>query len=1353
MTVLQDICGVCGADSSFDLSDGAALRREARCTHCGATVRNSDLAKVIVELFAAGRKSLRESLDLLAKLRILEAGTGGVIHDILSPLPGYHCFEFFDDIQPGQMKDGKRCEDLRALTYPDALFDLVITQDVLEHVDGTESAFAEIFRVLRDGGRHVFTVPLHEGHTTLSRQGLPNVFHADPVRAEGTRVCTDWGDDLPAIADAAGFRTSFRKMHEFYPAEQITWIGERGDATATEEPVHFRYNSVVIVSEKSATAAFTGERFIPGKTEASLQAEHEQRYRWARQFAAGKRVVDVACGEGYGSDLLAAVAQDVLGVDIDAATVESARRRYGRANLDFRTGSVTAIPVADASVDLLVSFETLEHVSESDQAAFVGEIRRILKPGGFAIISTPDRVNYSERMDYRNEFHIHELSRTEFTTLLEQSFARVKIFAQRQEVAMLLSGPGMTTLLPMEAEAALAANARYLVALCGDTVLPVASTGSIVFEPDDERYRQQRRILQLQSEVEELATWGRKLDAEAIELRDEVQRRGEWGLRLDAEIRQKDARILELQEEVRRLGECRGGQEASAGATQPRSSELQDFVPKMNSDAAREMDARWQKGLDAQVRHLQALQQEKIRQIGELRRQFDQDQTILARNAKLIRVSDAARSAASLVVRASRFAWLAAPHCTPANLAKFNRKAKTEGLPHAMNRVYRFVAERSEALRPNPATTQPLPSLDIPACERPLVSVIVPVHNQLNYTVRCLEAIRDNTRSLVYEVIIGDDASTDETRMMAQIAPNVRVVRHETNLGFVGNCNAAAKVARGQFLFFLNNDACVQPGWLEPLLDLMRRDQSVGIVGSKLVYPDGRLQEAGGIYWRDGSAWNYGRYDDPEKAPYNYVRNADYISGAAIMVRRELWAAVGGFDVRYAPAYCEDADLAFEARRHGYKVLYQPMSVVVHHEGISHGTDEDISSAKRALMEANVAKFREKWKQTLEAEHFANGQDLLAARDRSAGQKVMLVIDHYVPHFDRDAGSRCMYDYLKLFLKMGLHVKFIGDNFFRHEPYTQHLQQMGIEVLYGNEYVEGWKDWVSNNAHRLDYVFLNRPHIATKYLDYLRAHTKAKILYYGHDLHFMRSRRAAEVTGDATMLQEADHWERIERELFAKCDVIYYPSTVETAMVREMVPQAVARTIPLYLFSPAGEGHEVGMKSRRDLLFVGGFAHAPNKDAVLCFASEVLPEVQRRIPGVRLVIAGSNPPDEVLALACEQVIVTGAVPDNELRQLYLHSRVTVVPLRFGAGVKGKVCESLHYGCPLVTTSIGAEGLPDISAVAWVRDTAADFGAAIVEAYLNDEMAMERARAGQAYAKKHLSEAAALAVIGQDIDPN
>lgn len=645
-----------------------------------------------------------------------------------------------------------------------------------------------------------------------------------------------------------------------------------------------------------------------------------------------------------------------------------------------------------------------------------------------------------------------------------------------------------------------------------------------------------------------------------------------------------------------------------------------------------------------------------------------------------------------------------------------------------------------------------LGKLRFPYEENPTVSVIIPVYNQIHYTYLCLASILEHTKDVSYEVIIADDVSTDATEHLSEFVEHVTICRGETNLGFLRNCNHAAKAARGRYVMFLNNDTQVTEGWLSSLVQLIESDQTIGMVGSKLVYPDGRLQEAGGIIWSDGSGWNYGRLDNPDKAEYNYVKDVDYISGAAILLSRALWEQIGGFDERFAPAYCEDSDLAFEVRKAGYRVVYQPLSKVIHFEGISNGTDVNGSGLKRYQVE-NSEKLKDKWKEEFKNQCVNTGNpNPFRARERSMGKPIILVIDHYVPTFDKDAGSKTTYQYLKMFLKKGYVVKFVGDNYLHEEPYTTILQQMGIEVLYGQDYLTGIWDWLDRNGREISVAYLNRPHIATRYVDYIAEHTDIKIIYYGHDLHFLRELREYELTGEPKKKSESEYWKSIEFTLMRKAAVSYYPSYVEEEAIHEIDESIHVKAITAYVYEDFLEELNEDFEKREGLLFVGGFAHPPNADAVLWFAREVFPLIREKM-NVNFYVVGSRVTDEIKAL--EQpgsgISVKGFVSEEELSALYQNCRIVVVPLRYGAGVKGKVVEAIYNAAPIVTTSVGSEGIPGVEDVLVVRDEPAEFASAVTELYSDTQRLRELGRKTQDYIKNHFSVDAAWDVIRDDFE--
>ncbi|WP_447962848.1 glycoside hydrolase family 99-like domain-containing protein [Nitrospira sp. Ecomares 2.1] len=687
---------------------------------------------------------------------------------------------------------------------------------------------------------------------------------------------------------------------------------------------------------------WTGERYVPGVI-GDIELEHLHRYYLARELAVGKDVLDIACGEGYGSAVLAEVARNVVGVDVSEEVIRYAAERYQRSNVQFKHGACDHIPLPDASMDLIVSFETLEHHDVHHE--MMREFVRVLRPDGLVLISSPDKAEYSDKPQFVNSFHVKELYFEEFQELLLNYFGHAQFYGQRVRYGSCIG--------PLHNASTPPANFRlsqgrahkflsipepvYFVAIVGNGELPVLPSG--IFVPEVPEYWHQH--LALQAGIEERDQQLSHLQSQLLSATAEHARVLE---ERDQRLNNLYARLLTKEEELRCI---------HSSLLWRNISKVRILRERLCPEGSRRGRAcasfvHWLKGSGGSGN-------------SNVKSNGGSLDRILVVAKSMVPVSSHRKHqlVAFVFSRFGSFFQQTASYRRwkdtqlPALKESGNLDCLTQGPPRKMPSLIQLGPGGVTAL---------VQSFNFTDVNQPLVSIVIPVYNHLEYTVCCLASILKHVPQCSFEVIVVDDGSQDETSNILSTIDNIRYCRNEDNVGFLRSCNTGASLARGQYLLFLNNDTQVLEGWLDELVNTFQEQSDVGLVGSKLLYPNGVLQEAGAIIKPDGSAELVGLNGDPDRPEYNVVREVDYCSGASVLIEAEVFKALGGFDDIYAPCYCEDSDLAFRVRKEGKRVFYQPRSVVIHHLSVS---TNDSRHEKTPLVARNVNTFVQRWSDEL----------------------------------------------------------------------------------------------------------------------------------------------------------------------------------------------------------------------------------------------------------------------------------------------------------------------------------------------------------------------------------------------------
>ena len=577
-------------------------------------------------------------------------------------------------------------------------------------------------------------------------------------------------------------------------------------------------------------------------------------------------------------------------------------------------------------------------------------------------------------------------------------------------------------------------------------------------------------------------------------------------------------------------------------------------------------------------------------------------------------------------------------------------------------------------------------NLTVPASDSPVLSVLLVFYNQAHLSLLCLRALLENA-DVALELIVVDNASSDRTGELLDRLENVKLVRNEENLGFVKAVNQGAKLAETDFLLLLNNDAFIEPGALGAALGVLRADATAGAVGGRIEALDGKLQEAGNIIWRDGSCAGYGRGENPADGAFRFRRVVDYCSGAFLMFRTALFRELGGFDEAFAPAYYEESDFCLRLAQRGLHTIYEPAVKVRHYEFASTGG----MKAAAALQEKNRALFREKHAEFLKSQPKADPARTLHAR-ASNSHPNLLLIDDSVPHASLGGGyPRCRH-IVSLLSQMPLNVTFFPLHF-PNDNWAEVYRTLpeNVEVLL-NRGRSGLAQLLAERAGFYRHVMVSRPTNMAFFNQVLqslpREARQFDIIYDAEAVFAGRELLWRELQGEAIDEDEKKRVIAQELDLAAEASAVLTVSDAEADLFRE---HGLERVLVL------GHGMDLvpepaPFDGRRGLLFVGALKdeHSPNVDSLLWFACNVLPLIEREMPGLDLNVAGHTAAPSLLSIERPNIHMKGRL--ETLEGLYRDCRVFIAPTRFAAGIPHKVHEAAAHGIPAVVTPLLARQL-------------------------------------------------------------
>jgi len=563
---------------------------------------------------------------------------------------------------------------------------------------------------------------------------------------------------------------------------------------------------------------------------------------------------------------------------------------------------------------------------------------------------------------------------------------------------------------------------------------------------------------------------------------------------------------------------------------------------------------------------------------------------------------------------------------------------------------------------------------------KPEVSIIINNCFRLDYLFNCLTLIKDNGKDQNFEVIL---LNNNENRFINNFLKNisgVKIISVANDVTYIELAKVVTDYVKGKYLHLINCDVQPKGNWLSPLIKILN-ENDFGAAGSKIISPSGLLRNTGNFI----NQHPIGVYEHIKHPSFNFQREVDFNTSNSLMLSKAdfLKLDLGNLSSKNTSNFGQEIGFALKNKLNKISV-YQPLSEVI-----------SFSPLKNSIPNAT--------------------QTVLP----KAQIKSILFIDDEIPAPDQDSGSNRIFQIMLLVKSLGYHVVFMPVTGIKREGYFEQMVYAGFEVLYQFPNRKGMIKILLKKMPEIEVAWLCKPHNNEQFKFIFDANKNCKWIYDTIDLHFLRMQREADLSKSETIMQEADATKELEINIAKQADVTLAITDDEKIILKKEGIQNVA-IIPNIHQLRIDRNAENSCAERDGLLFIGGYLHKPNIDAAIWLVKEIMPIVWKSIPTLKVTLLGSNPTNEVLKLQSECVNVPGYIHD--VSSYFNNSKIFVAPLRFGAGMKGKIGQSLEFGLPIVSTDIGVEGigLVDNENVIVANDTIA-FADKIVSLYNNEAL--------------------------------